>query len=83
MYPLYISFFNFIQFHFQINDSSEIVIQNNRHFGQGNETNQKVRCVMHTRSYRISISHLKRTECANRFEILKRLMEIVQGKTKK
>src|SRR5690348_5483256 len=52
MYALYIPFFNFIQFCFKINYSSVIVIQKNRSFGMKNDTNQKMRCIMHTGSSR-------------------------------
>ena len=62
MYALYMPLFSFIQFCFQINYSSEIVIQKNRRFGQENEPNQKVRCIMHTGLYRRIIYNLRKLE---------------------
>ena len=48
MYLLYMPFFHFNHFCFQINYSSRIVIQKNRRFGDKNETDQKMQCIMHT-----------------------------------
>jgi hypothetical protein len=62
MYPLYMPFFNLIQFYFQINDYSVIVIPKNRRFGDKNATNQKMQCIMDTGSYRKIFCNWKRIE---------------------
>jgi hypothetical protein len=60
LYSLYMPFFTFIHFCFQINYSSIMIIQKNRPFGDKNETNQKMRCIMYTGSSRRIIYHLRK-----------------------
>lgn len=55
-----IPFFKFIQICFQINYSSGMVIQKNLRFRMKNESNQKMRCIMHTGSYRKIFYHLSK-----------------------
>jgi hypothetical protein len=73
-------FFNFIQFCFQINDSSRIVAQKNRRFGMKKETDQKIGGIMHTRSYRRILYQLSKLRLT--VELLQNHNHIIQTSQK-